>query len=130
MTATPARRRLWEERLRDSAVLVRHCAGPHGECPIVLGRSCPLIDESDVVLYDNLVSPRAGVVFKPVLPVSIYTSYSVSYLPSSGDQFSSLTTVTRELEPEKFRNYEVGLKWEAMPSLSMTTAGTPGEERG
>jgi catecholate siderophore receptor len=71
---------------------------------------------------DNLVSPRAGVVFKPILPVSIYTSYSVSYLPSSGDQFSSLTAITRELEPEKFRNYEVGVKWEARPSLSVTTA--------
>ena len=41
---------------------------------------------------DNLVSPRAGIVFKPVAPVSIYASYSVTYLPSSGDQFSSLTT--------------------------------------
>ena len=40
---------------------------------------------------DNLVSPRAGVVYKPIAPVSVYGSYSVSYLPSSGDQFSSLT---------------------------------------
>ncbi|HET6899678.1 MAG TPA: TonB-dependent receptor, partial [Vicinamibacteria bacterium] len=38
---------------------------------------------------DDLVSPRAGVVFKPVTPVSVYGSYGVSYLPSSGDQFSS-----------------------------------------
>ena len=36
---------------------------------------------------DNLVSPRAGLVYKPVVPVSIYTSYGVSYLPASGDQF-------------------------------------------
>src|SRR5262249_10971835 len=43
---------------------------------------------------DHLISPRAGVVFKPVTPLSVYGSYSVSYLPSSGDQFSSLTTVT------------------------------------
>ena len=55
VTATPTRRRLWEERLRDSAVLVRHCAGPHAECPIVLGGRCPLIDDSDVVLYDSEV---------------------------------------------------------------------------
>ena len=39
---------------------------------------------------DHLVSPRAGVVYKPVEPLSLYGSYSVSYLPSSGDQFSSL----------------------------------------
>ena len=37
---------------------------------------------------DDLVSPRAGLVVKPVEPLSVYGSYSVSYLPSSGDQFS------------------------------------------
>jgi catecholate siderophore receptor len=71
---------------------------------------------------DNLVSPRAGVVVKPIAPLSIYGSYSVSYLPSSGDQFSSLTTVTQQLEPERFNNYEVGVKWNMVPSLTMTTA--------
>ena len=57
---------------------------------------------------DNLVSPRAGIVVKPVTAVSIYGSYSVSYLPSSGDQFSSLTVITEQVKPEKFNNYEVG----------------------
>lgn len=71
---------------------------------------------------DNLVSPRAGIVFKPVAPVSIYGSYSVSYLPSSGDQFSSLTTITQQVKPEKFSNYEVGVKWDIVRSLSVTTA--------
>jgi len=72
---------------------------------------------------DNLVSPRAGVVIKPRPEVSLYGSYSVSYLPSSGDQFSSLTTITQQLEPEKFNNYEIGLKWDLMPDLSITAAG-------
>ena len=67
---------------------------------------------------DDLVSPRAGVVFKPATPVSVYGSYSVSYLPSSGDQFSSLTTVTQQVEPEKFQNYEAGVKWDVRPDLS------------
>jgi catecholate siderophore receptor len=71
---------------------------------------------------DNLVSPRAGIVYKPIAPVSIYGSYSVSYLPSSGDQFSSLTTITEQVKPERFRNYEVGAKWDARPNLSVTTA--------
>src|SRR4030095_16422318 len=34
---------------------------------------------------DRLVSPRAGIVVKPILPLSVYANYSVSYLPSSGD---------------------------------------------
>jgi catecholate siderophore receptor len=71
---------------------------------------------------DNLVSPRAGVVYKPIAPISIYSSYSVSYLPSSGDQFSSLTVVTEQMKPEQFRNYEVGAKWDARPNLSLTSA--------
>lgn len=71
---------------------------------------------------DNLASPRAGIVFKPVEPLSLYGSYSVSYLPSSGDQFSALTASTQTLEPEKFTNYELGAKWDIRQALSLTTA--------
>jgi catecholate siderophore receptor len=71
---------------------------------------------------DNLVSPRAGVIFKPVTEVSIYGNYSVSYLPSSGDQFSSLTTITQQVKPEKFNNYEIGVKWDVNHTLSLTSA--------
>ena len=71
---------------------------------------------------DSLFSPRAGIVFKPIVPLSLYASYSVSYLPSSGDQFSSLTAITQTLKPEKFSNYEFGAKWDIRQSLSLTTA--------
>jgi catecholate siderophore receptor len=56
------------------------------------------------------------------MPLSLYGSYSVSYLPSSGDQFSSLTAVTQQVKPEKFTNYEVGAKWDVRPNLTLTTA--------
>jgi len=71
---------------------------------------------------DRLVSPRLGVIVKPIVPLSIYGSYGVSYLPSSGDQFSSLTIVTQQAKPEKFDNYEVGAKWDVRARLSLTTA--------
>jgi catecholate siderophore receptor len=71
---------------------------------------------------DNLVSPRAGLIVKPIAPLSLYTSYTVSYLPSSGDQFSSLTNVTQQVEPEKFNNYEAGAKWGPLTGLELTTA--------
>jgi len=71
---------------------------------------------------DNLVSPRVGIVVKPASPVSLYGNYSVSYLPSSGDQFSSLTTITQQVKPEKFNNYEAGIKFDARPGLSVTAA--------
>lgn len=76
----------------------------------------------DFSRQDDLWSPRVGVVFKPIAPVSLYASYSVSYLPSSGDQFSSLTASSETLEPEEFENLEVGLKWEITPELLLTAA--------
>jgi catecholate siderophore receptor len=71
---------------------------------------------------DRMVSPRAGIVLKPIAPLSLYTSYSVAYLPSSGDQFSSLTATTQTLRPEKFTNYEVGAKWDVYRSFAVTMA--------
>ena len=71
---------------------------------------------------DNLVSPRVGLVLKPIDPLSLYTSYSVSYLPASGDQFNSLTAVSTGLKPEKFTNKEVGAKWDITPVLAFTAA--------
>lgn len=71
---------------------------------------------------DGLVSPRAGIVVKPLENVSVYTSYSVSYLPSSGDQFASLTAQSQGLKPEKMENFEVGTKWDVRPDLSLTAA--------
>ena len=76
----------------------------------------------DLERTDRLVSPRTAIVVKPVLPLSLYGSYTVSYLPSSGDQFSSLTTVTEQVKPEKFNNYEVGFKWDVERSLALTAA--------
>jgi catecholate siderophore receptor len=71
---------------------------------------------------DDLVSPRVGLLFKPLDAVTFYSSYSVSALPSSGDQFSSLTATSQTLEPEKFRNYELGAKWDVLDRLSLAAA--------
>src|SRR4029434_10801449 len=54
---------------------------------------------------DHLVSPRGGVVLKPIATASIYGSVTRSYLPSSGDQFASLTVITQQMKPEQFTNY-------------------------
>lgn len=71
---------------------------------------------------DRLVSPRAGLVVKPISSVSLYGSYAVSYLPSSGDQFSSLTAITQQVKPENFKNYEFGLKWDVRRHLVLTSS--------
>jgi catecholate siderophore receptor len=71
---------------------------------------------------DEMISPRLGLVLKPAETASLYANYSVSFLPGSGDQFTSLTDITKALEPERFENYEVGAKWDAMDRLSLTLA--------
>ncbi|MDB5595433.1 MAG: TonB-dependent siderophore receptor [Hyphomicrobiales bacterium] len=71
---------------------------------------------------DNLVSPRGGIVVKPREDVSLYASYSVSYLPASGDQFGALAPNTVFLKPEKFTNKEVGVKWDVRDDLQLTVA--------
>lgn len=71
---------------------------------------------------DNKVSPRVGIVFKPVDNLSIYSAYSISYLPASGDQFSALSSATLILDPQKFENTEVGAKWNINPKLLWTAA--------
>ncbi|MDE2367309.1 MAG: TonB-dependent siderophore receptor, partial [Betaproteobacteria bacterium] len=71
---------------------------------------------------DGLVSPRVGLIYKPIEPVSIYGNYSLSYVPRAGDQLSSLTLSNAALKPERFMNLELGAKWDIRPDLSLTAA--------
>jgi catecholate siderophore receptor len=71
---------------------------------------------------DEKVSPQAAVIVKPMDNLSIYGAYSVSYLPASGDQFSTLTDGTLILAPQKFENKEIGVKWNILPKLQFTAA--------
>ena len=71
---------------------------------------------------DTLISPRLGIIGKPLENLSLYASYSRSYLPQSGDQFGSLDSNSEALKPERFDNYEVGAKWEPVAGLLATAA--------
>ena len=71
---------------------------------------------------DDLLSPRGGLVYKPAEDLSLYASYSMTYVPRSGAQLSSLSPTNAALEPEEFENVEVGAKWDLNPSLALTAA--------
>ena len=71
---------------------------------------------------DQFWSPRLGLILKPSQQFSVYGSFSRSYLPQSGDQFSGLDINTEALKPERFDNYEIGAKWEPMAGLLATAA--------
>ena len=88
-----------------------------------------LFDENRATLPDTtlrrvdyMLSPRVGLIFKPMEMLSFYGTHSISWLPSSGDQFASLTDVTQGMKPERFANYEAGAKWDATDRLALTTA--------
>ncbi len=71
---------------------------------------------------DEEVSPRAGLVYKPQENVSVYASYSESFLPRSGEQFANINGNNNQLDPNTFDNLEAGLKWDLSRGLSLTAA--------
>ncbi|MEM9838088.1 MAG: TonB-dependent siderophore receptor [Pseudomonadota bacterium] len=71
---------------------------------------------------DQEISPRLGLVFKPQESMSLYASYSESFLPRSGEQFANINGSNDALEPNTFTNSEIGFKWDVLENLSLTTA--------
>ena len=71
---------------------------------------------------DEEFSPRLGVILKPQENISIYGSFSESFLPRSGEQFADINPPDDALAPNIFQNLELGLKWDFIPGLSFTAA--------
>jgi len=71
---------------------------------------------------DEEITPRLGAIYKPADNVSIYTSYSETFTPRSGDQFLSLNLDTASTRPQFTENLEGGVKWDIRPDLSVTAA--------
>ena len=82
---------------------------------------------------DQEFSPRLGVIFKPQENISIYGSFSETFLPRSGEQFADLpddpaTPDDETLDPNTFQNLEVGLKWDFDNGLSLSLAAFENEQ--
>jgi len=96
----------------------------------VLGTRYDIFDFNALDLNTNIErqradykwSPKAAVILKPVDTVSLYTAWSINYLPASGDQFSALSPGTLILQPQKFEQTEIGAKWNINPRLLFTAA--------
>ncbi len=71
---------------------------------------------------DDRFSPRAGLIYKPQESVSLYMSYSESFLPRSGEQFKKLDATAARLDPDVFESTEIGVKWAMTDTLSFTAA--------
>jgi catecholate siderophore receptor len=116
--------------LTSSAIYAQHQSSVGAHLQTVLGLRADQLaldfrnnrNAQELRRRDVLISPRAGLVLKPVEALSVYGSYSVSFLPGSGDQFGSLTVTTQTLEPEQFTNRELGVKWDVRNDFAVTGA--------
>jgi iron complex outermembrane receptor protein len=68
-------------------------------------------------LSGNAFSPRIGIVYQPIQPISLYASYSKSFTPVEGTAFGGDT-----FAPEQGTQYEIGIKAEVNKQLSTTLA--------
>jgi catecholate siderophore receptor len=69
---------------------------------------------------DTELTPRAGIIYKPEENVSIYASYSQTFVPQSGEQFANLGD--EGLDPDEYTNLEVGAKWNVAEGFNVTAA--------
>jgi len=77
---------------------------------------------NSATINDQFISPRVGLVYKPIEPVSLYTNYSLSYLPRTGEQLTSLTSSIKSFDPEKFTNIEAGIKYDLLQSFAISSS--------
>lgn len=66
-------------------------------------------DDSTTEQYDDAFTPRVGLVYQPIDPLSLYASFSQSFVPNSG-----ITVEGDLLEPERGTQYEVGIRGEVL----------------
>ena len=69
---------------------------------------------------DEEFTPRAGIIYKPQENISIYASYSETFVPSSGEQFANLGG--KGFDPSEYTNLEAGVKWDFTSGYSVTAA--------
>jgi len=69
---------------------------------------------------DNIVSPRAAVIYKPDDNSSVYFSYGTSFNPAAANL--SLASSNNDLAPERDRTFELGGKVVALDGLLGITA--------
>jgi iron complex outermembrane recepter protein len=67
---------------------------------------------------DSAFTPRVGLVYQPIPPVSLYASYGQSFNPNFARDANN-----NFLQPERGNQIEVGLKADLNPKLSLNLAG-------
>ncbi|OKH27000.1 TonB-dependent siderophore receptor [Chroogloeocystis siderophila] len=68
-----------------------------------------VFNDSPSARRDDVFSPRFGLVYQPINPISLYASYSQSFAPNFGT-----TADGTPLEPERGTQYEIGVRAELL----------------
>ncbi|MGV0026873.1 TonB-dependent siderophore receptor [Phormidesmis priestleyi] len=75
------------------------------------------LDATNTEQSDNAFSPRIGIVYQPLPPLSLYASYSRSFTPVVGR-----SRTNSPFEPQRGTQYEVGIKADLSDRVSATLA--------
>jgi len=90
---------------------------------ILLGGRVDILDQETesfgniTEISDTVFSPRVGIVYQPIEPISLYAGYSQSFDPVSGSDIAGNAFI-----PERGNQYEVGVKAEINDQLAATLA--------
>ena len=84
------------------------------------GRSAVRVLKNTASRDDSNVSPRLGLIYKPQENMSLYLSYSESFIPKSGEQYKKWSAAT--FDPDVYENIEIGFKYDMDDRISMSFA--------
>ena len=88
------------------------------EYSVASGRSALTTGSASASRDDSNFSPRLGMIYKPKENISMYLSYSESFIPKSGEQYKSWGT-NAAFDPDVYENTEVGFKYDMQSGISL-----------
>jgi len=86
---------------------------------VASGRSALTTGSATTSRDDSNVSPRLGIIYKPQENMSLYLSYSESFIPKSGEQYKSWGS-NAAFDPDVYENTEIGFKYDMDDRISMS----------
>lgn len=92
---------------------------PHA--PIPQTAPLPALDQAEKT--DEMVSWKAGLIYKPAANGSIYFGYGTSFTAGiDAVNLATLSIALTDIDPEESRSYELGTKWELLSKRLLLTA--------
>ena len=81
-----------------------------------------LIEDPAPSRKDEEFSPRIGLVYKPQSDLTLYASYSETFIPQSGEQYATLSGDKDKLVSDIYENAEIGAKFDLDNGISVTAS--------